>query len=137
LRDVQGIHRTFYVERRIDPMGIFLEAVENIEFGYKFAVHGELNTNQVELVNRLIEKTRKGQGKQHVTRNVFPNGQAYNSIMNGQLSGLIDYDENSDGSPLILIDGRPFTWEEVGKMLMTYEGFQIKIQMYDVTDDIE
>jgi hypothetical protein len=137
LRDVQGIHRTFYVERRLDPMGIFLEAVENIEFGYKFAVHGELNTNQVELVNRLIEKTRKGIGKQQVTRNVFPNGQAYNSIMNGQLSGLIEYDENSDGSPLILIDGRPYTWEEVGKMLMTYEGFQIKIQMYDVTDDIE
>nr|WP_154676062.1 hypothetical protein [Bacillus dakarensis] len=38
--------RTFYVERPLDTEGIFLEAAENIEFGYKFAVHGELNCNQ-------------------------------------------------------------------------------------------
>jgi hypothetical protein len=137
LKDYQGISRTFYVERRIDPVGIFLEAVENIDFGYKFAVHGELHSNQVELFNRLIDKTRKGIGKQHVARNVFPNGQAYHSIMNDQFSGLIEYDETSDGSPLIIIDGKPFTWEEVGKMLMSYEGFQIKLKMYDFTDDIE
>ncbi|WP_452082098.1 DUF7713 domain-containing protein [Bacillus tuaregi] len=36
---------------------------------------------------------------------------------------------------MIIIDGRPFTWEEVGEMVMSYEGFQIKIQMDDVTDD--
>jgi hypothetical protein len=33
--------------------------------------------------------------------------------------------------------GKPFTWEEFGRMLMTYEGFQFKLKMYDVTDDVE
>jgi hypothetical protein len=47
----------------------------------------------------------------------------------------LEYDETSDGTPLIIIDGKPFTWEEVGKMLMAYEGFQIKLKMFDVTDD--
>ena len=57
--------------------------------------------------------------------------------MNDQFSGLIGYDEASDRSPLIIIDGRPFTWEEVGKMLMAYEGFQIKLKINDFTDDID
>ena len=37
LKDSQGVSRTFYVERRLGPNGIYLEAAENIEFGYKFA----------------------------------------------------------------------------------------------------
>jgi hypothetical protein len=137
LKDDQGISRTFYVDRRIHPNGIYLEAMENIEFGYKFAVHGELNADQGELLNNLIDKVRKGIGKQQVARKAFPSGQEYHSIINDQVSGLIEYDETSDGTPLIIIDGKPFTWEEIGKMLMTYEGFQIKFQMYDITDDVE
>jgi hypothetical protein len=49
----------------------------------------------------------------------------------------LEYDETSDGTPLIIIDGKPFTWEDVGKMLMAFEGFQIKLKMFDVTDDVE
>ena len=37
LKDSQGVSRTFYVERRLGPNGIYLEAAENIEFGCKFA----------------------------------------------------------------------------------------------------
>jgi hypothetical protein len=137
LKDYQGISRTFFVERRIFPMGICLEATENVEFGYKFAVHGELNSNQSELLNKLIEKARKGIGEQQVESKVFSNDIAYNTIINDQITGLIEYDETSDGTPLIIIDGKPFTWEDVGKMLMAFEGFQIKLKMFDVTDDVE
>jgi hypothetical protein len=137
LKDYQGVSPTFLVERRVLPMGIFLEATENVEFGYKFAVHGELNSNQPELLNKLIEKARKGIGKQLVDSKVLPNGIAYNSIISDQITGLITYDESYDGTPIIIIDGKPFTWNEVGKMLMSFEGFQMKIMMFDVTDDVE
>ncbi|MCM3586987.1 hypothetical protein M3182_14710 [Mesobacillus maritimus] len=137
MKDYKGVNRTFCVDRRIHPNGIFLEAEENIEFGYKFAVHGELDSNQQELLNKLIEKARKGTGEQQVETRVFPSGQAYHAMISDQLTGLIEYDETSDGTPLVILDGQPFTWEEVGKMLMTYEGFQIKLNLYDPTDDIE
>lgn len=137
LKDYQRITRTFHVERRINPLGIYLEASETIEFGYKFAVHGELRCDQQELLNKLMDKTRKGIAKQQVETSVFPNGQTYNSIIHDQITGMIEYDETSEGTPLVIIDGKPFTWEEVGIMLMTYEGFQIKFKMYDMTDDIE
>jgi len=40
--------------------GIYLEAAENIKFGYKFTVHGELHSVQTDLLNKFIAKTRKG-----------------------------------------------------------------------------
>src|SRR5206468_1755534 len=61
------------------------EALESIEFGYKFAVHGELGCDQQELLNKLMDKTRKGIAKQQVETGVFPNGQIYNSIIHDQL----------------------------------------------------
>ncbi len=137
LKDHQGISRTFEVDRRIHPIGICLEAIETIEFGYKFAVHGELDCDQLELLTKLIAKTRKGIAKKQVETNAFPNGQILYSIIDDQVTGIIEYDDTSDGTPLVIIDGNPFTWEEVGKMVMSFEGFQIKIKMYDVTDDVE
>ena len=137
LKDYQGASRIFNVEKRIHPNGIYLEAAENIEFGYKFAVHGELICNQQELLQKLIEKARKDIGKAQVETNVFPNGQAYNAVINDRITGLIEYNELSDGTPLVIIDGKPFTWEELGKMLMAYEGFQMRLEMYDVTNDVD
>ena len=87
------------------------------------------------MLNKLIAKTRKGLAEQQVETRVFPNGQEYNTLIHDKFTGLIEYDESSNGTPLIIIDGKPFTWEKVGKMLMTYEGFQIKVKMHDVTDD--
>ena len=84
-------------------MGIYLEASENIEFGYKFAVHGELDCNQIELLNKLIEKTRRGISEKHVETKVFPNGQTYKSILNDPITGMIEYDETSDGTPLVIL----------------------------------
>lgn len=137
LKDFQGVSRQLVVERRLHPIGIWLEASEAIEFGYKFAVHGELDCNQQELLNKLMAKARKGVATQHVESNVFPNGQPYNTIIHDQLTGVIEVDETPYGTPLVIIDGKPFTWEEVGKMVMSYEGFQLKLKMYDITDDVE
>jgi len=137
VKDYEGVNRTFNVERSLQPNGLFLEATENIESGYKFAVHGELSSNQQELHKQLIEKTRKGTAKQNIKTSVLPSGHAHSSIVHYELTGLIEYDETSSGTPLVIIDGKPFTWEEVGKMLMTYEGFQFKLKMYDATEDVE
>jgi len=38
------------------------------------------------------------------------------------LVGRIEWDSGTNGRvPLLVIDGRPFTWEDVGRMLMTFE----------------
>ncbi|MCT8137591.1 hypothetical protein H1D32_07425 [Anaerobacillus sp. CMMVII] len=57
LTDYVGVRREFTIRRRLDPVGIFIEAEENKEFGYKFAVHGELACNQRVLTQQLLEKS--------------------------------------------------------------------------------
>jgi len=137
MQDGEGNSRTFYVEMRIHPSGIYLEAKENKDLGYQFAVHGELHNGQSDLLKRLMEKVRNGiQGKQIETM-AFQNDQEFHSMLHDQVVGRLEFDEASDGLPLFLIDGKPYTWGEVGKMLMTYEGFQFKLKMYDMTDDVE
>ncbi|MGH2317027.1 DUF7713 domain-containing protein [Planococcus sp. SE5232] len=39
--------------------------------------------------------------------------------------------------PLLVVDGKSYTWEEIGKMLMAYEGFQFKLEMMDLHEEIE
>jgi hypothetical protein len=40
-------------------------------------------------------------------------------------------------TPLVIIDGKPFTWSQLGQMVSTFEGFQIQVKMFDMTDDME
>lgn len=136
MEDGEGNSRTFHVGMRIYPSGIFLEAKEDNDLGYEFAVHGELNENQQDLLKRLIGKVRKGICQKQVKTSAFPDGQVYHSLIHDRLVGRFDYDKASDDLPMVLIDGKPFTWVELGKMLMTYEGFQFKLEMFDMTDDV-
>ncbi|MDS9472198.1 hypothetical protein [Sporosarcina pasteurii] len=137
MKDDEGNLRTFHVEMRIQPIGICLEAKENKGLGYQFAIHGELDDSQSDLLKRLIEKVRNGIQEKQIETGTFQNGQVFHSMIHDQVVGRVEFDEASDGLPLVIIDGKPYTWEEVGKMLMTYEGFQFKLKMYDMTDDVD
>lgn len=49
-----------------------------------------------------------------------------------RLVGRIEWDPTSEGRvPLLVVDGRSFTWEEVGRMLMTFEGFTLDARIED------
>lgn len=36
--------------------------------------------------------------------------------------------------PLVVIDGKAFSWEEVGHMLMTFEGFTLEARVKDTIE---
>ncbi|WP_179886470.1 hypothetical protein [Bacillus sp. es.034] len=48
----------------------------------------------------------------------------------------MDYDEFSSAS-VIVIDGKPYTWEQLGEIVSSFEGFQIQMKFFDMTDDVE
>jgi hypothetical protein len=69
------------------------------------------------------------------TRHVHRTEFGWQLTSEDRLVGRIEWDPNSDVRlPLIVIDGRPFTWEQVGHMLMTFEGFTLEAR---ITDTIE
>jgi hypothetical protein len=39
--------------------------------------------------------------------------------------------ERAGEVPLLMIDGRPFTWDQVGRMLMSFEGFTLRAFVSD------
>ena len=48
------------------------------------------------------------------------------------IDGRIDYDRGTDGElPRITASTREYTWQELGRELMTYEGFRVRITIHD------
>ncbi|WP_339251745.1 hypothetical protein NSQ43_15790 [Sporosarcina sp. FSL W8-0480] len=133
--DENGVQRIFEVERQITGTAILLTARERWEHGYEFAVDGELIADQHALFDQLKEKTERGLSKTYLEKGEFPGGGPYISVKGYHLKGLLSYNENESEAPLVIIDGKPYTWEEVGHLLRAFEGFQVKIEMKDLADE--
>ncbi|WP_078429807.1 DUF7713 domain-containing protein [Alkalihalobacterium alkalinitrilicum] len=135
--DFAGVSRSFVITSRLNPMGIYLEAEENTEDGYKFAVYGEIDCNQSGLLNQLLDKVMRGVSTSYLTTTTFPSGRHIESIAEGKLIGRLDYDETNEDTPLVIVDGKAYTWEQLGRMVRAFEGFQFQLKMVDMTDDVE
>jgi hypothetical protein len=38
--------------------------------------------------------------------------------------------------PLLIIDGKEITWNEFGRMLMSFEGWQFKMEVADKSEEL-
>ena len=53
------------------------------------------------------------------------------------VQGMVESDRDYDGrTPLLIIDGSEVTWDEFGRMLMSFEGFQFKLNLADKSEEI-
>ena len=81
----------------------------------------------------MIEKMRRALSIKHVE-----SGELGLQIADEQVvRGLIEWDDAHDGRvPLVVVDGREITWEEFGRMLMTFEGWQFKLEIRDMSEEL-
>lgn len=130
----------FYICRTVLPMGILLEAIEiqgEEQKGYKIQVRGDVDCNQKELYDKLIKKIKKALSKKYIRfeKTAYTSG---NFIKDDKVVGRIEGDEKYDDRvPMLVIDGKDYTWEEFGKMLMTFEGFDFKMKILEGWEDEE
>lgn len=134
--DSHGVKHMFDIERHITGTAILLTATEQRTHGYEFSVDGPLDADQNLLFKQLKEKTQQNVLKTYLDKGVFPDGTSYTYIKDDQLKGMLDYDETDSGLPLVIIDGKPYTWEEVGRFVQAFEGFHISIVMTDAADAV-
>ena len=53
------------------------------------------------------------------------------------VQGMVESDRDHDGRvPLLIIDGREITWDEFGRMLMSFEGWQFKLNLADKSEEV-
>jgi len=137
---IRGKKHNFKIERIVYPMGIVYEAVEITKDGtpgYRVAVMGHLDSEQQDLFLKLDAKIRKTVSKRYLENRSIPYAGNQVVLKEDVAVGRFEYDEHNDGIHKVVIDGQAFSWDELGRMLSAYEGFQFKLEIYDISDDVE
>jgi hypothetical protein len=134
LTDADGKTHEFHFRVRLFGPGVALDAFEirgGHPGGYQFQIIGEPEEDLLVLLGRLIEKIRRGLSQKHLKKDKYGV-----HIADRIVCGKIAWDEAQDGAvPLLNIDGREITWEEFGHMLMTFEGWQFKLEIRDKSEE--
>jgi hypothetical protein len=134
VRDVDGVVHTFEFQSMLVPTGHALHArerVPNEQEAYEFSVLGDFDANVWDLFQVLYDRVRNALAVHHVERGEL----GWRITEARHLVGRITWDPACAGEvPRLVIDGRAFTWEQVGRMLMSFEGFTLRAF---VSDSIE
>lgn len=133
--DCDGQAHLFHFRTRLFGPGVALDAFEvrdGESAGYQFQVIGEPEDDSLKLRARLIERIRRALSIKHVKV-----GDLGLQIADRVVRGRIEWDEAQDGRvPLVTVYGREITWDEFGRMLMSFEGWQFKLEMRDKSDEL-
>jgi hypothetical protein len=127
LVDSSGEVREFHFRTYLFGTGVALDAFELCDghpSGYRFQIIGDPEEDLLVLLGRLIEKMRRALSTKHLK-----NGEHGLQISDDRVvCGRIAWDDARKGRvPLLIIDGREIGWEEFGRILMTFEGWQFKL----------
>lgn len=140
VKDIDGEEHVFEISKEIFFMGVQWRAVEikngEIE-GYQFAVYAGLDDDSVEGLQKLYEKINNGLSRKYIEKKEFQ-GQTLYSLIDDKVAGRIEWDDQYDGRiPRLIIDGKPYTWEQLGNMLMGYEGWNFHLKIVEAGEDDE
>jgi len=132
LRDVDGIPHEFHFRTRVIGTGISIEALEIRDggpAGYEFQMIGDLDADPLELFGQLFERIRTALSRKHIQAGEY----GLQICDEGIVRARIDEDDENEYErmPRLVIDGKSVSWEEFGRMLMTYTGWNFKMEIFD------
>ena len=134
--DARDAKHDFQFRTRLFGSGVALDAFElrdGCPAGYQFQVIGEPQDDPLELLARLIAKMRRALALTHLDDS--DHGPQVNDRL--ILRGTVDSDPDEDDRvPRVVIDGREFSWHELGRMVATFEGWQFKLEFRDQSEEI-
>lgn len=137
LPDHQGVMHRFEIRSFLCPTGreMVAEEVPRREDGggYRFAILGDFEADAWALFQRLYQKMRQEMAQHYLERG----DHGWRLADRARLVGRIEWDRDPevDGRvPLVVVDGKALTWEEVGRLLMQYEGWTVRLQVEDGID---
>ena len=100
--------------------------------GYQFQILGDPDQDVLALLGRLVERMRRTLSVNHLV----PSEHGL-QIADQTVRARIEWDETQDGRmPLLVIDGREVSWEEFGRKLMTFEGWQFRMEIGDRSEEV-
>lgn len=137
-KDCEGKEHRFVTRKMIDDTGMFWEAVEfpnRVDVGYYFKVYQDFGDATEEAIKSLDEQIKVGLRKKSIKKHTF-NGQERLYLSGDDLEGKIEWDKRYDGRiPKFKIDGEDYTWEQIGNLLMVYEGSDFELRIKKTKDN--
>lgn len=117
LIDQDGVLHLFHFRYRLFVTGVTLDAYESPpdgSYGYQFRVIGPPEGDPFELLGRLVIKMKRGLSTRYLEETQVRTHIGKLDMVRGQIESDLDCPERL---PLIVTDGRAFTWDEFGRML--------------------
>lgn len=136
LRDRDGVDHTFHFQTRLFGDNVNIEALEIKEGnpkGYVFSEHGDVEDDLFGLFAKLVDRLRRELERKHIEPSDLLRYQITNQNI---VRGHIAWDDETGGeTPCLIIDGKEISWHEFGRMLMTYEGFHFKLEIFEGSEE--
>jgi hypothetical protein len=133
--DCTGQKHEFHFRTRLMGHIVSIEAFElqnGSPGGYMFQQVADPEEDLFALVGRLIQKVRRALAVKHVK-----DDELRLQIIDQTVRGRIESDMDAVARiPLVVVDGREISWETFGEMLMTFEGWQFKVEIFDPSDEV-
>ena len=136
LTDCTGVVHEFHFRTNLFGPGVAIDAFELRDgdpAGYQFQIIGEPEEDLLALLGRLIQKMRRALATKYLTDGEYGLQITDHQVVQGKIEADLDQD---DRVPLLVIDGKEITWDEFGRMLMTFEGFQFKLVVADKSEEL-
>jgi len=135
MTDCAGEKHEFHLRLRLLGSMVALEAFElrgGAPAGYQFQMLGEPEDDSLSLLGRLVERMRRSLSVKHLVRSEHDA-----QIADQTVCGRIEWDESEDSRvPLLVIDGQEVSWDELGRMLMSFEGWQFRLEIRDCSEEV-
>lgn len=135
LTDCAGESHEFHFRTRLLGPVVALDAFEikrGEPAGYQFQILGNPDDDLLSLLGRLVERMRRSLSVKHLVQSEHGP-----QIAEQTVRARIEWDETSDERmPVLVIDGREVSWEEFGRMLMSFEGWQFRMVIGDRSEEV-
>jgi hypothetical protein len=135
MTDCAGERHEFQFQMRLLGSMMALDAFEikaGMPRGYQFQILGEPEDEPLSLLARLVERMRGSLSVKYLV-----SSEHGTQIADQTVCGQIEWDASADGRvPLLVIDGQEVSWEELGRMLMSFEGWQFRLAIRDRSEEV-
>jgi len=118
----------FAIDLQMFPTGKLLTATEIGKTKRKADVHGDLNADVYEMFETLKKRIKKIVSVNYIDKDGY-------FTKNSKAVGYVEYCDKRDACNVI-IDGKPYTWDELEKNLSAHEGWKIKIEFASRGDEL-
>lgn len=135
IEDCDGTPHFFEFETRYFHERVRVEAREirdGVVAGYRFAAAGDLDCDLMKIFETLYTHMRRELSRKYLEETDY----GWQITDSAEVRGAITFDDETEGlTPRLVIDGEDVSWAELGRMLMNYEGFHFRLEIYDATDE--